>query len=650
MAIEQMRLARVSAPLDKTDATLAEILASGLFEPEGSEKLYSASLGLVRFRDDGVAAARRAELENYAASAGITLDLLSPDKLAAFSDSDDAHGAARFAERVSAYKEAEAALDEQKRLCLEAIGNYAHFEELDADLGEFAACRYVKPRFGHLPRSSYERIAAYALDHPYFSFFPVSFEGGECWGVYFAPRDKIAEVDGVFASLMFEKIFRSDVTGTVSELIEGLRSNIRVVEADKAAQKEAFDAFLREEQTRMSAAYSRLYYREAANDLKSAAFHNEEYFFISGWVTARAAAAFEKRMEAFHPSVKVETEPPDAHPELVPPVKTRGVGRFIRKFVEPFGFYVDMYGTPSYGDLDVTAFVAVTYTLLFGMMFGDLGQGLVLALAGLVMWKKKKMALGKILVPCGICAACFGFLFGSVFGYEHMLDPVYASLGWAGKPVEVFENVGTILLAAIVIGVVLVTVAILLNIAGCIKRRAYGEALCSQNGLAGLIFYACAVNLASGFMGAFSPLPADVCGAILAVSAVILVFKEPLGGFIDKGKFELAEGIGDFLLQNVFELVEYVLSYLSNTVSFLRVGAFVLVHAGMMMVVFSLAGERANPVVVILGNVLVIALEGLLTGIQALRLEYYEMFSRFYSGEGRKFTPARREEPETPLR
>ena len=95
----------------------------------------------------------------------------------------------------------------------------------------------------------------------------------------------------------------------------------------------------------------------------------------------------------------------------------------------------------------------------------------------------------------------------------------------------------------------------------------------------------------------------------------------------------------DFILQNIFELLEYVLSYLSNTVSFLRVGAFVLVHAGMMMVVFSLAGESKNIFVIILGNILVIALEGLLTGIQALRLEYYEMFSRFYNGDGKPFSP-----------
>ena len=117
------------------------------------------------------------------------------------------------------------------------------------------------------------------------------------------------------------------------------------------------------------------------------------------------------------------------------------------------------------------------------------------------------------------------------------------------------------------------------------------------------------------------------------------MLKEIPIGIIDKHPNWKPESVLDFILQNFFELLEYILSYLSNTVSFLRVGAFVLVHAGMMMVVFSLAGESQNIFVIALGNVIVIALEGLLTGIQALRLEYYEMFSRFYEGGGKPFRP-----------
>ena len=126
----------------------------------------------------------------------------------------------------------------------------------------------------------------------------------------------------------------------------------------------------------------------------------------------------------------------------------------------------------------------------------------------------------------------------------------------------------------------------------------------------------------------------------MAVTAVILYIQEILIGIVDKVPNWKPDSWGNYFMQAFFELFEVILSYFSNTVSFLRVGAFVLVHAGMMMVVFSLAGASENIIVIILGNILVIFLEGLLSGIQALRLEYYEMFSRCYSGNGKKFVPA----------
>ena len=337
----------------------------------------------------------------------------------------------------------------------------------------------------------------------------------------------------------------------------------------------------------------------------------------------------------------MEFSDPDISMKVKPPVRITGLAKHVAFLINPYKFYVNMYGTPSYYDLDITAFVAVTYTVLFGMMFGDLGQGFVLAVAGYLMWKLKGMELGKILVPCGISSMCFGFVFGSVFGFEHALDPVYHRLGMSGKPVEVMESVNFVLLVAIAIGIGLVAAAILMNIAGCIKRKCFGEALFSQNGVVGLVLYVCGVSLASGFMNGPAPIPSGIAAALIAVCAVLLVFKEIPIELIDRHHFEKPESIMDFVLQNVFELLEYILSYMSNTVSFLRVGAFVLVHAGMMMVVFSLAGANENPVVIVLGNVLVIALEGLLTGIQALRLEYYEMFSRFYIGDGNPFKPAK---------
>ena len=296
-----------------------------------------------------------------------------------------------------------------------------------------------------------------------------------------------------------------------------------------------------------------------------------------------------------------------------------------------------MYGMPDYNGLDITGFVAVTYTFLFGMMFGDLGQGFVLALAGMLMWKLKGMPLGKILIPCGISSMIFGLVFGSFFGYEHLLDPLYLRLGLPGKPIEVMDSINTVLILAIGIGIGLVTAAMFINIIANIKAKNIGEALFSNNGLAGIILYLLLVNLVASFMSGRQFIPSVVCLPVIGVCALILFFKEILIALTDGEKDKMPDNVTDFILQNVFEMLEYLLSYFSNTVSFLRVGAFVLVHAGMMMVVFSLAGTHENIFVIILGNALVIVLEGLLTGIQALRLEFYEMFSRCFEGSGRAF-------------
>ena len=145
-------------------------------------------------------------------------------------------------------------------------------------------------------------------------------------------------------------------------------------------------------------------------------------------------------------------------------------------------------------------------------------------------------------------------------------------------------------------------------------------------------------------------LPYVLCLIILPL--ILIFLREPLGKLVARKRDWKPESWGEYCMQNAFELLETLLSYVTNTMSFLRVGAFVLVHAGMMLVVFTLAdlgmkalGMPGYIVIVILGNIFIMALEALLVCIQVLRLEFYEMFSRFYIGAGRKFDPVRVKEP-----
>ncbi len=134
-----------------------------------------------------------------------------------------------------------------------------------------------------------------------------------------------------------------------------------------------------------------------------------------------------------------------------------------------------------------------------------------------------------------------------------------------------------------------------------------------------------------------------ILALVLGIPLLAMAFKEPLASLLEKKGVRIEGGIGMYLVQMFFEMFEVLLSFFSNTLSFVRVGAFAVSHAAMMEVVLMLAGFEngggGNWLVVVLGNLFVCAMEGLIVGIQVLRLEYYELFSRYYKGTGREFKP-----------
>lgn len=637
MAIEKMLPVKISGPLDKMPQTSGKLYESECFHPESAIKLVSSEMGFVPFTDESPYAAELSELTELASTADLSLELLNLKEQAEF-DEEDLEYIKTVKSKIDRYKQASSSLEEQLNVCKAGITSFSHFKGLEINLEDVSECQFIKVRFGHMPKESYKRLNTVYKDNPYVFFRVCSEDETDYWGAYFAPVEKCAEIDEIFAFLFFEPIEVPGASGTADEVIRECETSISIINTQLEEIYREMTDFLSKEKEHINYIYSVLTYLNSMYELRAYALHNDKVFVFMGFVPKSDMENFKRRISKID-GVSVEEKTNLKDDDIVIPVKykkRKGLSKFL---IEPYKFYIDMYGTPSYDDIDITPFVAITYTLLFGIMFGDLGQGFVLAVGGFLMWKIKKMGLGKILIPCGISSMIFGFVFGSVFGYEEMLDPVYEKLGWSGKPLSVMDSINTVLLVAIAIGVGLMVVAMLLNIYACIKRKHFGEALFSQNGLAGLVLYISGANLASGFMGGPAPLPSKLAIILMAVCAVLLFIKEIPIVILDEHKKFKPDSISDFVLQNIFELLEYILSYLSNTVSFLRVGAFVLVHAGMMMVVFSLAGDSGNLFVVVLGNILVVALEGLLTGIQALRLEYYEMFSRFFDGSGVAFSP-----------
>lgn len=528
--------------------------------------------------------------------------------------------------------------------CTQEARDMSHFIGLNLDLDEIRACKFIKVRFGSLPKDSSEQLGTTYQDHPYLTFFPCTSDSQHLWGVYMCPIDQVAEVDAIFRKLCFQRLRLREITATPEELVKRLHAKAESLQQRLEALAKEGEAFWAAEKSRSQEIFSYLAERNTYFGVRHYAACYHDSFILTGWIPAEDEHAFTMALDQLE---SVEYSMEDADNELVhsPPVKLKN-----KAAVRPYEFFVNMYGLPNYKEVDPTPLVAILYTILFGIMFGDVGQGLCLAVFGyFYMWRVRKMPIGKVLLPCGIFSTLFGCVFGSVFGYEHLLDPMYRSMGFAEKPINVMEGSTTmmIIVISVAIGFVCISVAMLMNIYSSIKRRNWARALVSPNGVAGLVFYwALVIGLVAQMLTGKEIVTAPYILLLIVAPLAVLFLQEVFTNLIEH-KPARPPKLGEYLIQSFFELFETLLSLLSNTVSFLRVGAFVLVHSGMMTMVFTLAnmvgadGTIGNLVVVVAGNIFVGVFEALLVGIHVLRLNFYEMFSRFYDGDGRPFLPVR---------
>ena len=639
MAIAKMKLVNIIGHMDSLDSVLIACGKTGVSQPDDALSFFSDTRDFTIPQEENPYTEPLSRLESAMSRAGVEpaeveveLDA-SADKSALFQYVE------RFSQRITELTRQRGILSVRAESINKDCEQFEHFLGLDIDMDAILSCETIKVRFGRLPRDSFEKLKMYNAN-PYVLFFPGVSDASYYWGVYFAPIDLSPEVDRIFSSLYFERLRIPAAVGKPEEIVAHLREEKQQVAQELASLDRQIQDIWAEERDECLRVYTQLkqfhYYYSAR---RFAARYNDK-FILTGWISSRDERKFRIALDGVDGiEYTIERAVNDAH--HTPPVKLQNAGAF-----RPFEFFVDMYGLPRYTEIDPTAFVAITYTLLFGIMFGDLGQGLVVSIVGWLMWKLKKMAIGKILVPCGISSAIFGLVYGSVFGFEHALDPLYHALfGLEEKPIEVMNSswAMNIILAAVVIGLLLIITAMCLNIYSSLRRRDYESGVFGPNGIVGLVFYG---SLVFGFglqllLGVTIVTLPYVLGLIV-LPLILMFFREPLGKLMAREPDWKPEKWGEFILQNFFEMFELMLSYLSNTMSFLRVGAFVLIHAGMMMAVFTLAelaGGVGYVAIVIFGNALVMCMEALLVAIQVLRLEFYEMFSRYYNGDGRPFRP-----------
>ena len=538
----------------------------------------------------------------------------------------------------------EAELEKQLETYTASYEQVAPFTQLNYDISSILHFRCIKFRFGRISLEYFEKFQSFVYDAVDTILFKCREDEEYVWLVYFTPAPCADKVDAIYASMHFERLFLpDDYEGTPKEAAQLLEEKIAGIKADLESIRKERQSVLESRREELTGAAERLNRYTRNFDVRKLAActnHDDNTFFIlCGWMTARDAAAFQKESESDEDLFLI-LEPDHNDILSKPPTKMRNPGIF-----RPFEMFIQMYGLPDYNEIDPTILVAITYSVFFGFMFGDMGQGLCLLIGGFLLYRAKKMNLAAIISCCGFFSTIFGFLFGSIFGFEDIIDAAWLRPGEAMTTLPFIGRLNTVFVIAVALGMGIIILTMILNIINSVRAHDPEKTWFDTNGAAGLVFYAAMASVIVLFMTGH-PLPAGIVLAVMfGIPLLLMFFKEPLTALVEKKAAAIEGGKGMFVVQGFFELFEVLLSYFSNTISFVRVGAFAVSHAAMMEVVLMLAGYESgsassvNWLVVVLGNVFVCGMEGLIVGIQVLRLEYYELFSRFYRGTGRAFKP-----------
>ena len=577
--------------------------------------------------------------------------------------------AERLCALADALRERETAVRQEQQRTMETLNEAKAFSNLNAPFADLDQLSYLTLRVGRLDPKGQLELRENLADRAV--IIPLG-EGGDRVLAASSRKGRFA-LDSELKKYSFEPIaIPEGYQGVPAELLAGLEERLKGIEKNIAAIGEDKQRMGEEAAAPLKRLAASLLMGLAAERLKSRLVSTTNIYLLSGWVPqdqlARLAAGI-ARLTGGRTAIRAY------NPDEVPQVRDGGekvpVSLKHGSFVKGFEGVVFSYGAPLYGTIDPTPLVAIFFTLLFGVMFGDLGQGLVLFLAGILVSRCGPRLLAKFrkyaspLIAVGLASMLMGILNGEVFTTEELLvRPTRAvTAALFGHPMDrilhimpLAEKGGSVKKLfyffgfTIGMGVILNSVGLIINIINRVIMKKYEAAFFAKTGLAGLLlfWYAIFIALRCVFGGRFEYF--DLAGII--TPAACIFFGPAIWRCIAREKPVLEHGLMTFIMEGFVEILETASTYISNTVSFLRVGAFALSHAVLSYIVFRFSEELAHSaggpagslsalLIMIFGNALIIVLEGMIVAIQVVRLQYYEFFSKFFTETGVEFAPFR---------
>lgn len=453
-----------------------------------------------------------------------------------------------------------------------------------------------------------------------------------------------------------------DFQGIPDNVIESLKNETVTSQADLKMLEEERKNFSETHKDDISRLLKALSVGSQVFDIQSELQSTAMVYRLTGWIPSSDTQIVAKELdELTDGKIGIREYLPSEVPSVVRGEEQVPVRLKHGKFVASFERMIFSYGSPLYGTIDPTPFVAIFFTLLFGIMFGDCGQGLVFLLLGILMKAKivkfggwNKFAL--IFMAIGISSSIMGLVTGEFFTNESVLEPfalwVTGLFGHPHSPIlkvmpssdpNSIKIIFGIFGATIALGFVINSVGLIINIINKFHEKKFGSAIFGKIGLAGAAFFWYVVIFALR-IAFFSHSPNKFDWIVIGVTLFFAAFGEPFARLFDKKRPVIENGIGAMVIGGIVELIEVISTYLSNSISFVRVGAFALAHAVLGFIIHLMAekcGMIGGATVLIIGNAIVVVLEGMIVAIQVIRLQYYEFFSKFFNETGNEFKPMR---------
>ena len=554
---------------------------------------------------------------------------------------------AELEEEMNVWLKRELELTDQTSELRELIGQVESYAGIPLPLDRLEDFSFLHFAVGMLPERRMKSVETEL--GPRALLVPLGGEGGQARVLAVSSKKGRWALETTLTNHGFKgEKFGEKYLGTPDELMKQARLHLEEAERELRDLTRKLNAKGRERGEDLRGWHYRVRIAERMAEAKGHFATTEATRLIVGWVPLRRVVELhDEVLKLTQGRAVVEVLDPHKHPEEYKDVPTLFEHS---RLLKPFELLVTGFGIPEYNEIEPTILLAVTFLFMFGAMFGDIGHGLVLVIGGLLWrrWAKTTTMkqFGLLIMLAGGAGMLGGLMYGSMFG-AHAIAGVRVPQLWA----EPLDRAQTLLMTMIGFGVVMVSLGLVLNAINRLRNRDVAGTFLDRFGVVGMVLYWGAIGLVLRYVILEKGEWWESL-LVLGPPLVIMVVADLVLNALGKKKEEGVEGLppesmGMRVFEGLVGTLEACIAYLTNTISFVRVGAFALAHAGFCMAVFEIeklvrglpGGPAWSVMVVVLGNAMIIALEGLVVSIQAIRLEYYEFFTKFFRGGGKTFEP-----------